>query len=1350
MHVGFPSIGVPLESREYRRFFSRSQCLFCVTSLPPVFGTIPVSSVKPATTISELRQAVSEARDDAFLVEPRVVRRIIRELHGFARLSTSIPHTDVLVADAEDIRILAHPDELGLSSFEQLPDCGILVAQPEEYELESLPPDELRQMIWARLFHGCIDLTMRQHVVNGTLSRLAVQELIDRIGQVEFDEVHAVLRSELRIISTSSRVEAWCEFVAVYLQLQRFSPDLLPVWFPSLEHTSAVSELVTQHVDHEKLFNQTRPANAELPDPTPAVMKDEKRLAWERRGWAEGAAQKPSTRKYTKYLRKRIRWEESGNIVAAAVCAMRAAEMAVSEEDQRSARDIAREDINRLADRLQAALSFRESDLDDWKQSLWELLKNSTQGFWNSDKRLLYDLQKVCLDHERTVYQVDLVKWIVSRGKRPLRRPLENLREVMMAKHLASSASRLVYVRLSGAERERLSHLIHSAAEIAEEQMRERMRSAVQETIREVGLKPGSVPEQVAFDKMVEESLDCIVERGYLTMGYLRDAISRNDLKLPDLSGPSDLIRGDHLLRTDDRLDETLDGVYRRGEFYLRWLQIVSSLFFGWRTGRFATLFIAIPFGSAIMIVVGSHHLIGVLTDSIEKPKSALHANADSDSENDEPDASAEDDTVPESEDLETEGNPTAATASGETISLSDGTADPESTVDSEQNSESGSAVTETDASIASESPPVRVDVTDSSGSGSQKPANDSIAAASGAEEEIQDDGEASAEEAVIVNDGGSATAKPVAESGDGPSDQADNEATVEQVSETVAKEPHPLYTWIGDQTLPLTASIGFLMIALIHLPRFRNVCWNLVRYVWKIVRTVIYDIPSRVLKLRLVRQFWRSRWFTRIRRSVINPLLVAWIGCRILPLVIFADPRSWQMVIIIGVLLSLAVNSRLGRDAEELAEEWLANAWHDLRSRFFMAVFEWVMDFFKWLLNVIERFIYAVDEWLRFHSGETFPTLVAKAVLGFIWSLLSFLIRIYVNLLIEPTLHPLKHFPVVTVAHKIFLPFILIIQDAMLGVLTPYFGLALAGAITWFNILFLPGIFGFLVWELKENWRLYATNRVPHLMPVIIGSHGEGGARLLKPGFYSGTLPKLFGRLRRLERKEPSFHRFSERRAHRELLEHAERDIRRFVERDLLQLLSYCSVWDQLNLKCKRVHAASNSFLVEVSCEELGSERLCILFQEQSGWLVATVSEFGFLNHVTPEQLHSFETALRGFYAKAQVDLVREQMERQLVGQHPYDIAVDGLLIWPERQFDRQITCDLHRRHQIRPWPQGLAASYGLQPVSRDLIVFAESKVLWEEWKQVWEPPADSELPEQLQLACFQSARASLLRPSR
>ncbi|MEO2029481.1 MAG: hypothetical protein ABGZ23_26720 [Fuerstiella sp.] len=1255
-----------------------------------------MSTATSSTKISELVRAVRKARNDAFLVEARVVRRIIRELHGFARLSTRVPHTDVLVARFNDVRALAHPDELGLKDFSDLPRLVILVAQPEEHELDELPLQKLLQLMWSRLFHGCVDIHLLREHETGVLARARVQQLIDQIGQVEFDEAHAVLRSELRLVHPDSHTEAYCEFAATYLQLTMFSPDLLPVWFPSLADTSHVLPIISEHLDPDKLFLETQLYGATQPDLTSGTMRDEAKVASERQSWTEGIQLKPSSGRYARLMKKRDRWNERGNTVAAAVFAARALEAATSGEDTQTAEAAARADTKKLADRLREALSFDESDLSDWQTSLWELLKNATHGFWNSDKRLLYDLQKVCLDHELTVYQIDLVKWIVSRGKRPLRRPLNSLREVMMAKHLASSASRLVYVRLSGTERERLSQLLHEAAGLAEDQMRQRMRTAIHDTIVEVGLHPKSVPEQVAFDKMVEESLDCIAERGYLTMGYLRDAISRNDLKLPDLTDPKDLIRGDHLLRSDDRLDVSLDGVYRRGEFYLRGLQIISSLAFGTRTGRFATLFLAIPFGGAVVIVVAAHHVLAVATQALKKRTDAVHGSRANAPEDVEKAAPTNSDAVDVAGDVASDG--------GEQLADSDQT-------------ESGEEATLAQTSIG---------------------ASQNVEEAGVSSSEADDPSIGSAENSHVA-----ASLPPLAEPGDEAAPARTTTATV-----GVAEPVHGHAGLTFAEALPPVMLVAFMLMALVHVPMLRQAVGNALRSVWKAIRTVFYDVPVRLLRLPIVQRLWRSRWFVRLRRNFVTPSLVAWLGCRIVPWLLVRPPLDWWWVGAVAVLLSLAVNSRLGRDAEELTAEWLANAWYDLRARFLVALLDWVIDSFKWLLNMLERFIYAVDEWLRFHSGETWLTVVLKAFLGVLWSFLAFLLRIYVNLLIEPTLNPVKHFPVVTVAHKIFLPVILILEQYMRNALTPYLGVALAGPITWFNIVFLPGIFGFLVWELKENWRLYASNRVPSLQPVVIGSHGESGGRLLKPGFHSGTLPKRFHQLRQLERKEASFDRFSRRRAVRESIAHCERDIRRFVERDLIRLLHYCSVWTDSPVQCNRIRAASNSFMVELRCDKRGDEHLQLLFQEQSGWLVTTLAHPGWLSNVTPEMGHSFETALRGFYAKAGVDLVREQMERNLIGPHPYDVCGTGLIVWPDRQFDREIHIDLHRRHQIRPTPVSMSASYGLQPVSREAVVFAESHTRWVEWQQVWATPVDSESSTPLPLACMQSARASLLAP--
>src|SRR5262245_66095647 len=92
-------------------------------------------------------------------------------------------------------------------------------------------------------------------------------------------------------------------------------------------------------------------------------------------------------------------------------------------------------------------------------------------------------------------------------------------------------------------------------------------------------------------------------------MGDLRDAVSRNNLRLPDLSGPREFFRGDKLIRANRRLPVLLDGVYRRGEFYLRWLQRLSSVALGTAIGRLLVLYVLLPFGGAFLTLEGLQHV---------------------------------------------------------------------------------------------------------------------------------------------------------------------------------------------------------------------------------------------------------------------------------------------------------------------------------------------------------------------------------------------------------------------------------------------------------------------------------------------------------------------------------------------------------------------------------------------------------------------------------------------------------------------------------------------------------------------------------------------------------------------
>src|SRR5262249_11578821 len=114
----------------------------------------------------------------------------------------------------------------------------------------------------------------------------------------------------------------------------------------------------------------------------------------------------------------------------------------------------------------------------------------------------------------------------------------------------------------------------------------------------------------LAYSKLVEELLDGVAEGGYLNMGNLRDALSRNQLKLPDVAGPDEWLTGDPLIRANRALAVAAPGVYRRGEVYLRWLQRGSALAFGTAVGRWLTLFVALPFGGAAGTLVVVEELL--------------------------------------------------------------------------------------------------------------------------------------------------------------------------------------------------------------------------------------------------------------------------------------------------------------------------------------------------------------------------------------------------------------------------------------------------------------------------------------------------------------------------------------------------------------------------------------------------------------------------------------------------------------------------------------------------------------------------------------------------------------------
>lgn len=1138
----------------------------------------------------EVERQFRESDAGVFFVLARVVRRVVQNQLEFASPWVPPPHRKSCVVERERLLWLVARDELGVDAHVMLPPRVILIARPDEGRLEQMSRDDLLRYYWRILYHARIDLDLETTASAERLPLADLRRRIAELGQTQFDEIRSVLQSEQMLRKPDDLRHVYAEFVAVYHELREFAPDFLPLYFPSLKDAAAVLKIIGGDCDAGSLLRATRPGDLAAVRP---VVASQVSAAVGEALWQSGPVRlkSRSPRKYAALVRRADGLRASGNNVRAALVRRRAFDKAPLDQMAVAQRELIRE-VEFLVLRLQAALELTETDARPWLAMCERLLPAARHGFWNANARLLYDLQQVCLDHEQEMYRVDLLGWALSRGRRPLKRPLPNQRVVRMSRHLRRAAQRIPAVTIDDAGRRELGELLHAAAAAAEQILRRQFEPLVAETLTAARFIPGSVVERVGSRKLNQELLDGVVDRGFLTLGDLRDAISRNQLKSPDLASAREFSAGDPLLSADRLLSAQLDGVYQRGPFYLRWLQRGSSLAFGIPFGRVITKYLALPFGLSFLLLMAVEEIAHL----VYRPP------------------------------------PTSA-------------------------GEAASVVLDTATSSAAVAP--------------------------------QD----AAHQYLVYS--------------------------------------HWHMFWLG-----------CVIFALIHVRVFREAVLLILHSGRKLARGILIDLPRMVVAWPPVEWCLQSFPMLLLRRFVLGPALVTAVFWGVLPVVgVYAPLNRWWGLAIFAAT-ACVLNSRFGRDTQELSREFLTRTVDRIRVHLVVGLFTFVIDGIRWLMDGLERLLYAVDEWLRFRSGESGLTLAIKAVFGLVWSFVHGVIRFCVTLLIEPQINPIKHFPVVTVSHKLVIGTLAIPLATLLETIYDKpTALTIAGLI----LTGIPGVFGFLAWELKENWKLYAANRSPTLQPVPIGRHGETLRRLLAPGFHSGTIPRLFSKRRRAACQAGSDKNVDRQVRFAEKLNHEAERLRHFIERELLGLLEESRTFRQRSLSVERVELATNRVQMLVCERRNANESVVIEFSEQSGWIVAAVADQGWLREMTEEDRNVFRTALAGLYKRGAAGLVREQIESQLVAAplptaqsvdgpvqpdfeqpapptHPYDISSEGLVVWPYGHFESAVKYSLEDGPQTSPRPRSLARAAGLAPLPLAALVFQEHPLAWDDWRTYWE----------------------------
>ncbi|MCB1919124.1 MAG: sulfite exporter TauE/SafE family protein [Candidatus Competibacteraceae bacterium] len=283
-----------------------------------------------------------------------------------------------------------------------------------------------------------------------------------------------------------------------------------------------------------------------------------------------------------------------------------------------------------------------------------------------------------------------------------------------------------------------------------------------------------------------------------------------------------------------------------------------------------------------------------------------------------------------------------------------------------------------------------------------------------------------------------------------------------------------------------------------------------------------LYQGLTRWLRWGRATRWWRYPLVRKGLRYLLEPLLIGLILA--LPLVAITHGLDLHIeglpafLLTLGFILGAVLrNSPFGRRILDGVITYLAGFWRRVHHTLLVGLFHWVMDLFNRLMHGVEQRLHRVDELVSHHRGERQSVMVIKAAVGPVWRVCSYLIHFYAAVLVEPQVNPIKHVPVVLVADKLMMPFFPVMTMALLALLNPVLPVFISLPLATVTVFLSPGLFGFLGWELKENWKLYRANHPDRVQPACFGPQGETLYSLLRPGFHSGALPQAFADLRQV-----------------------------------------------------------------------------------------------------------------------------------------------------------------------------------------------------------------------------------------
>jgi hypothetical protein len=441
--------------------------------------------------------------------------------------------------------------------------------------------------------------------------------------------------------------------------------------------------------------------------------------------------------------------------------------------------------------------------------------------------------------------------------------------------------------------------------------------------------------------------------------------------------------------------------------------------------------------------------------------------------------------------------------------------------------------------------------------------------------------------------------------------------------------------------------------------------------------------------------------------------------------------------VVAVSIFLaaSLFLNSRLGTALGQYTTELFALLYGWLRFDALRGLVRLVSEFFKRFTNAVESALYSVDEWLRFRSGESSLVIAVRAVLGLLWFPIRYLLRLYFLMLIEPTLNPLK-LPISILAAKFFVlipnyialmqPGSTVQEELINSDLAPHIGWALSVLTVYLVVVptlwLLPSAVAFFIWELTRNWRLFRANRPTELQVVSVGRYGETVLQLIKLGHHSGTIPRVYARLRDADREAYCTNDWRQSRACRQSLRDVARSVEVFVEREFVAILHQSRNWPSTSVHVAHVSLSCARIRIDLAHNDFPLEPVQIVLEERDGWLLGGIGRPGWLKKITADQGRALTSALAGFYRLSGVDFVRESVAALLPENTGYLFTNHKLVVRTGPGGDHVLVYDLNGLRRPLFNRDVPAAAEAISSVDPRKLYFSRVPLPWNQWCLCWQ----------------------------